>query len=251
MNGSSPGEPMSSHVMVGGTPRSASQPAVASANATMTAGPSSQTGAAFGSSQRRRRCTRSSSLFPLRPRGSRRVSRADCIRLAVVGLLLVGVVSVFSAGGQSAASPLAPINGLREDDELAPVGASAELDSVAARYLNSMIDMRCLCPVPDGQAGAERLLADVRSAIGSDASVLDAGLVVGYDQSQEAAIRTVVLDPANGAMILGARVTLVGFATRAVEVEDSWLAPPPGGVGPEIELGGYTLVVIVMAGRGE
>ncbi len=179
------------------------------------------------------------------------MSRADCIRLALFGLLLAGVVTVVPAGGQEPASPISPINGLREDDELEPVAASAELDAVAERYLETMLDGRCLCPVEDGPAGSERLLADVRSAIGSDAEVIDAGLVIGYDHPLEAAMRTAVFDPANGAAILGARMTLVGIATGVVEVGESWLAPPPGRVGPEIELGGYTLVVIVMAGTGE
>jgi hypothetical protein len=114
-----------------------------------------------------------------------------------------------------------------------------------------ILEARCLCPVEDGPAGSEQLLADVRWAIGSDAALVDAGLVVGYDHPLDAAMRTTVFDPANSAAILGARMTVVGIATGVVEVGESWLAPPPGRVGPEIELGGYTLVVIVMAGSGE
>ncbi len=178
------------------------------------------------------------------------MSRADCIRLAVVGLLLTGVVTTIPAGGQEPLSPLAPINGLRERDELPPVAASAALDEVARRYLETMLEARCLCPVEDGAAGSERLLADVRSALGSDAVLVDAGLVVGYDHPLEAAMRTTVFDPANSAAILGARMTMVGVATGVVVAGESWLAPPPGRTGPEIELAGYTLVVIVMAGAG-
>lgn len=179
------------------------------------------------------------------------MSRADCIRLAIVGLLLTVAVTSIPAGGQETPSPIASINGLREDHELTPVAASAELDSVAESYLATMLDARCLCPVEDGPAGPERLLADVRSAIGSDAALVDAGLVVGYDHPLEAAMRTAVFDPANSAAILGARMTLVGIATGVVEVGERWLAPPPGKGGPEIDLGDYTLVVIVIAGSGE
>ena len=179
------------------------------------------------------------------------MSRADCIRLALVGALLVAVVGAIPAGGQEAVSPLAPINALREDDELPPMTASAELDAVAARYLAAIIEARCVYPVVDGAAGADRFLDDVRVAIGGDAVVLDVGLVAAYDRTAGGAITTAVLDPANGAAILGARLRLVGVATAVVEGEGSWLAPPPGGVGPEIDLSGYTLVVIVTAGRGE
>lgn len=177
------------------------------------------------------------------------MSRADCIRLALVGVLLVGAIAAFPAGGQGTLSPLAPINALREDDELPPMTASAELDAVAARYLAAMIEARCMCPAADGESGAERLLDDVRIAIGGDAVVLDAGLVTAYDRTAGGAITTAVRNPANGAAILGARLSLAGVATAVVEAGGSWLAPPPGGVGPEIDLSGYTLVAIVTAGR--
>lgn len=142
-----------------------------------------------------------------------------------------------------------PINALRDDDELAPLAASGALDVVAAAYLAVMIEARCLCPVPEGEAGAERLLDDVRRGLGSDAALLDAGLAVGYGRNAAGALATAGLDPAHGAAILGERLTLAGIATAEVAVE-SWLAPPPGGAGPEIDLGGYTLVVIVTAGNG-
>lgn len=166
------------------------------------------------------------------------------------GLLLVGAIAAIPAGGQSATSILAPINDLRGDDELPPMAASAALDAVAAHYLAAMVEDRCLCAVADGEAGAEFLLNDVRLAIGSDAAVLDAGLVVGYDRSANGALTTAVFDPANGAAILGERLRLVGVATAVVEGGERWLAPPPGGIGPEIDLNGYTLVVTVTAGPG-
>jgi hypothetical protein len=241
---------MSSQVTVGGASRSASQPAAASAMTTTATGPSSQAGVVVNSSRPSRRRTRRSSLFSWFSRGSYRVSRADCIRLAVVGLLLAGVVAAIPTGGQEPASPIGPINGLREHDELAPVAASTALDEVARRYLETMLAARCLCPVEDGEAGSDRLLADVRSALGGDAALVDAGLVVGYDHPLDAAMRTTIFDPANSAAILGARMTLVGIATGVVGSGESWLAPPPGRLGPEIELAGYTLVVIVMAGSG-
>lgn len=113
-----------------------------------------------------------------------------------------------------------------------------------------MIESRCLCPVADGQEGADRLLDDVRLALASDANVLDAGLVVGYDLSASSALTTAALDPANAAAMLGERMQLVGYATAVVAAEGSWLAPPPGGAGPEIDLSGYALVAIVTAGDG-
>ena len=145
---------------------------------------------------------------------------------------------------------LAPINALRDDDELPPVVASIALDALAAKYLATMLEARCLCPVAGGEPGAERLLTDVRLAIGSDAALIDAGLIAGYDRTVSAAITTAIFDPANESAILGQRMTLVGVATAAVEAGRSWLAPPPGGSGPEIDLGSYTLVVIVVAGTG-
>jgi len=251
MSGSSPGEPMSSQATVGGTSRSTSQPAAASASATTTTGPSSQAGVAIDSSQPSRRCPRRSSLFPLSSGGSLRVSRADCIRLVVFGVFLAGIVMVVPVGGQEPASLLTPINELRNDDELAPVVGSAELDALAERYLAAILESRCLCPVVDGAASAQHLVVEVRAALGSEAVVVDAGLVVGYDRSRDAAIRTAAFDPSNGAVILGSRMTLAGIATGVVEAAEGWLVPPPGGVGPEIDLSGYTLVVILMAGSSE
>ncbi len=242
---------MSSHVTDGGASLSASQPATAIVSAATMTGPSSQDGRAIDSSLPVRRCTRRPSLFLQIVRGSRRVSRADCIRLALVGVALASIVIVVPAGGQDMVSPLAPINGLRDAGELPPVAGSAELDQIAQRYLDAMLDARCVCPVADGQAGADRLLDDVRIAIGNDAAVVDAGLVVAYDRTPDAAITTAVFDPAHGAAILGKRMSLAGMAAGVVEVGESWLAPPPGGVGPEIDLGGYTLVVIVMAGSSK
>jgi hypothetical protein len=177
-----------------------------------------------------------------------RLSRADCIRLALFGLLLVGTLAAFSAAGQAPASQLAPINEVREREELPPMAANAALDALAERYLSEMLAARCLCPAVDGDSGADRLLADVRRALDSDASVLEAGYIAGYDVTAERAIRTVALDPANASAIAGQRMALAGIATAVVDSDTNWLAPPPGGSGPSIELDGYTVVVMVLAG---
>lgn len=175
------------------------------------------------------------------------MSRTDCIRLALFGSLLIAVLAAYPAGGQGTEATLAPINALREADELPPLAANPALDAVAARYLAAMIDGRCLCPASRGNMGAARLLADVREATGSDAAVLDAALAAGYDQSVGRAIATLARDPANGSAIFGSRMVQIGLATATIEAGRSWLAPPPGREGPEIDLAGYSVVVVVMA----
>ena len=114
-----------------------------------------------------------------------------------------------------------------------------------------MIDARCLVPVVGGDSGAEAFLADVQGGIGGDAAVLDAGLAVGYDQTKERAIATTALDPANGSVILGAKMTQIGIATAQIAAGQGSGLPPPGDDGPAIDLSGYTVVVIVTSGSVE
>lgn len=179
------------------------------------------------------------------------MSRTDCIRLALIGVLLIAMMSAYPAGGQQTETELAPINALREDDELAPLTANAALNALAAQYLAGMVGARCLCPARGGDAGAATVLDDVRDALGSDSPVLDAGLTVGYDQSAARAITTTAFDPANGSVILGAGMTQIGIATETIESGEGWLVPPPGGDGPAIDLSGYTVAVIVTSGSVE
>ncbi len=159
--------------------------------------------------------------------------------------MTLGTISV---NGQDQPSALASINALRDDDELPPVVASRELDDLASRYVESMLAMRCICPTGNSGNPAEQLIDAIRTSIGEDAGQIDAGLIVGYDQNAAAAITTVVHNPANEAAILGTRIQMVGVATGTVPAGDRWLEPPPGDVGPDIELAGYSLVVIVVAG---
>ncbi|HEX5167493.1 MAG TPA: hypothetical protein VFV93_18935 [Thermomicrobiales bacterium] len=168
--------------------------------------------------------------------------------MAVVGVLLVGTLVALPAGGQAPTSPLAPINEVRDREELPPIASSDALDALAASYLSEMLVSRCLCPTLDGDRGAERLLAEVRPALDNDAVIVEAGLIAGYDTTAERAIRTTALDPANASAVAGQWMALAGIASAVVEAGTNWLAPPPGGIGPEIELGGYTVVVIVLAG---
>jgi hypothetical protein len=163
-------------------------------------------------------------------------------------LLLAGVLAALPAGGQAPASPLAAINEVRDREELSPVAASPALDALAKRYLSEMLAARCLCPAASGNRGVDRLLADIRMALGSDAAVLESGMITGYDLTTERAIRTVALDPANASAVAGQRMALAGIASAVVESGTNWLVPPPGGSGPAIELGGYTVVVMILAG---
>jgi|GEM_PF-5828494 len=177
-----------------------------------------------------------------------RPRQADCIRLAAIVVLLASTLLAIPADGQGTESAVGQINALREDDELGQVSSSAALDAVAASYLDEIIASHCICPLAGGTAQAEQLLDDIAAALGIDATLIDAGLVVGYDQSEAGAFTTAIHDPANAAAILGMRMELAGTASRIVEPAESWLAPPPGGTGPEIDLTGYSVVVIVLAG---
>jgi hypothetical protein len=152
------------------------------------------------------------------------------------------------AGGQEPESALAQINQLRLDDELPPVDASPALDAVAAAYLDAIIAAQCVCPAAGGQEAATRLLDDVAAALSDDDTLLDAGLISGYDKTPDGALTTVIHDPANAAAILGMRMELAGIATGVIPPDADWLGPPPGGDGPAIDLSGFTIVVIVLAG---
>jgi hypothetical protein len=161
------------------------------------------------------------------------------------------MLAALPAGGQQGDQVQATINRLREDKELEPLSGNPALDALAARYLEGMIEAKCLCPGVGGDAGADQVVDDVRAALQSDAPVVDAGLAVGYDQSIAQAMAITALNPANASAILGARMTEIGIATEVIRADEGWLAPPPGGGEPEIDLGGYTVVAIVTAGSGE
>lgn len=177
----------------------------------------------------------------------RRSSLADCIRLAMVGLLVATLIGTLPTNGQQPASWLAPANELRDDDELPPLESHAALDAIAMRELAAMLEARCLCPAT-GSGDTTGLLDDVRAALGTDAVVTDVGLIVGYDRSVAAATTTTIFDPAHQSALLGMRMSQAGIATATIDTRADWLAPPPGGDGPEIDLGGYTVVAIVTAG---
>jgi hypothetical protein len=182
------------------------------------------------------------------PFPSFRLRRADCIRLAIIGVLLTSTLLALPAGGQESESVLAQINQIRLDGELAPVDASPALDTVAAAYLDAIIADQCVCPAAGGQEAARRLLDDVAAALGDEAALLDTGLVSGYDKTPDGAIATVIHNPANAAAILGLRMELAGIATGVIAPDARWLGPPPGSDGPAIDLSGFTVVVIVIAG---
>lgn len=161
---------------------------------------------------------------------------------------MVSTLLALPADGQGSDTTLAQINALREDDELGLVKSNAALDALAALHLEEMIAARCLCPAAGGIDDTEPLLADIATTLATDAALIDAGLIVGYDHTAAGAITTTIHDPAHAAAILGMRMELVGVATGVIEPDDSWLALPPGGAGPEIDLSGYSVVVIIVAG---
>lgn len=176
---------------------------------------------------------------------------AHCIGLLVILVLTAGVAV---AAARQPAEPTDPalgkLNNARAARRLERVERSPELDRLAARYLDEMLANRTLIPPGYGDLGRRVLSEDVTAALGPDGGRYRyVGLVATYGLGLNNAMDVALGTRANGPALFEPATELVGIASATIPEGEPWLAPPPGGVGADVELAGHTLAVIVTAGQ--
>lgn len=130
-----------------------------------------------------------------------------------------------------------------------PLSTNEQLDQLAARYLDDLLESRTLTPPGYGSIDNRMLSEDVAAAIGERGYWYRyVGVVVAYGESVDNAMSVAAGTPANGPALFEPALSEAGIASAVIPHGAPWIAPPPGGVGRDIELEGMTLVVIVTAG---
>lgn len=161
-------------------------------------------------------------------------------------MVLCGAV-IGSIQPAESALPLAPLQQARERRQLAPLTADPRLDAIARRYAQAAVDERCLClPSTSTARPEDQLLTDVVSALG--VREVSAGIVIDWNVAVERAVAASIGRPGLAGALLDPTLSLVGVGSVVIPAGAPWFEPPPSGEGPEIELTGYQLVVIVTAG---
>jgi hypothetical protein len=166
--------------------------------------------------------------------------------LAVLGSWLA---TLAVAQDTQSPSPIDAINTSRVDRALAPLARDERLDTLAQTYLERILARRCPCALLD-ELPESLLLRDVAAILWMQPDTIHhTGLIVSYDLSVDRAIGAALGRPTASAVLHDRRLTLAGIASTVIAPESSWLAPPVDGVGREIDLTGFTLVVVITAGE--
>jgi hypothetical protein len=178
--------------------------------------------------------------------------RRDCIYPPLAAWIIVlamlgSRIMPSASAGEISDDALAPINARRAGQGSVPLASQATLDAIAKRYVEDMLARRCVCLSARDADAASRLLDDVAAVLPRSGGVRHAGLVVSWSLTAERAITMAAGDRANAAALLDGRLTDAGVAVAVVPPGSAWLVPPPGRDGPDIELTGYALAVIVTA----
>lgn len=174
-----------------------------------------------------------------------------CIGLAIIAaLLLAGLPAVSGQSGETGASSLARINSARAARSAGPLEPNAQLDGLAASYLDDLLDRRELTPGGYGSIGERLLSEDVASAIGEGGyRYRYTGVAVAYGESVANAMEVAVGTTSNRPALYEPAMSQAGVASSEIPAGEPWFSPPPGGEGRDIELTGMTVVVIVTAGE--
>lgn len=192
----------------------------------------------------------------LNPHGHGRLSRLTTLRYSS-GFVLAFIVA---AGALAQAEPPASdseaalhiqFNVERAERGLTPAIQDTGLDQLAQQQLAGILATRNLIP-PAGrdvsrQVELARLVADAITAQDGWAYRHN-GLVVGYGVGIERTMNDVFEVQANRTVLFDPILDVAGLASAEIPPGAPWFAPPVGGSGPPVELTGYTLVVIVLAG---
>ena len=194
---------------------------------------------------------------------SRRIStsRARPLPLAryCIGLVVLVALSFAPLLTDATAQPadddhaLNLLNSARTRAEVQPLTRHAGLDQLAGRYLDEILASRSLVPPGYGGPDARVLTEDVVAAIGEGGlSYRYTGVIVSYGPALANAVHVGAATEANGPALLEPALDFVGMASATIPApsgtDEPWYAPPPGGVGLDIELTGMTVVVLVTAG---
>lgn len=142
------------------------------------------------------------------------------------------------------------LNAQRTARGLRPVQAHAGLDGLAAALLAELVNARRLAPMIGRTTPQAELSQIVANAIGlpEGYDYRHVGLVVTYGVGIERTLNDAFEVQANEPVLYDNIMDLAGIASVEVPAGAPWYAPPVGGVGREVELTGYTLVVILLAG---
>jgi hypothetical protein len=192
----------------------------------------------------------------LNPHGLGRLRRLTTVRYSSGFLLafiaVAGALAQQEPSGSDADADLHTLfNAERASRGLAPVAQDTGLDQLAQQQLEGILATRNLIP-PAGrnvsrQVELARLVAESITAEDGWAYRHN-GLVVSYGVGIERTLNDVFEVQANRTVLFDPVLDVAGLASAEIPPGAPWLAPPVGGSGPPVELTGYTLVVIVMAG---
>ncbi len=174
-----------------------------------------------------------------------------CIGLLALLVLATGPLLIgASAQPAEGVDPANILNRARVNEGLEQVARHEGLDQLSARYLDEIMASRTLVPPGYGQLDGRVLTEDIVAAIGPDGfSYRYVGVVVAYGQDIIHAMQVANGTVANRPALFEPAMTLTGITSAVVPAGEPWFAPPPGGVGREIEMTGMTVVVIVTAGQ--
>jgi len=142
------------------------------------------------------------------------------------------------------------LNAQRVARGLRPVEGHAGLDTLAGALLADLIDARRLAPEIGRTTSQAELAQLAANAIGlpEGYDYRHVGLVVTYGVGIERTLNDAFEVQANEPVLYDNIMDLAGIASVEIPAGAPWYAPPVGGVGREVELTGYTLVVILLAG---
>lgn len=192
----------------------------------------------------------------LNPHGHRRLRYWKTLRYSsgfiLALMVLAGTVAQTSPPTSSSANSLHDqFNAEREERGLAPLTHSAGLDALAWQQLHGILAERQLAPALGRDVTAQIKLAELVAAAVQEPdgwSYRHNGLVVSYGVGIERTLNDAFEVYANRTVLFDPIMDVVGIAIAEVPPGPPWLAPPVGGSGPDVELTGYSMVVIVLAG---
>jgi hypothetical protein len=192
----------------------------------------------------------------LNPHGHGRLLRPTTLRYSsgflLAFIMVAGALAQPETPPQASGAALhALFNAERAARGLPPATPDAGLDQLAQQHLDGILATRNLIP-PAGrevsrQVELARLVAEAIAAEDGWAYRHN-GLVVSYGVGLERTMSDAFEVQANRTVLFDPILDVAGLAGAEIPAGAPWFAPPVGGSGPPVELTGYTLVVIILAG---
>ena len=178
--------------------------------------------------------------------------RRAAIAAGVVLALVIAPGAMDHTSSATRTDPLEAINHARSLRDDPPLLFDERLAALATGYAQQMVVGRCACLLvlgePDAQAA--RLSDDVRAALGTTSADVNAGLTIAWDISEARGVAGAAGREGSSGVLLPPGMALAGIGSALVSNDAGWLSRPMSGAGPDIDLAGYTIVVIVTASVG-